>query len=101
MRRLISLLLAPAVLLGCDYSLPGPLQISSITIEPAEITVAQNQMLTITAIVRDALGNVVNEQPEWYVQDYFVAMPMSPMEPGKFRGSEIGTTFIEARLRGQ
>lgn len=99
MRRLLSLFVTPLILAGCDFSFVGPLKISSITIEPGNITVAENQSVVVTAVVRDAMGNVVEEQPDWRSQDDYIASVM--FEPGRIMAYAAGTTIIEARLRGQ
>jgi hypothetical protein len=98
MRRLVPILLAPCILNGCDLSFVGPVKISSITVEPAEVTVAENQSVALTAVVRDALGNIVDEQPEWRSDNYYV---VSPMEAGRFVGNALGTTYVSAALRGK
>ena len=101
MRRLI-LLFASVALVACDLSFTGPVKISSVTIDPAEATVAENEAVLFTAVVRDALGNAVDEQPVWSTQDYSVVTPdyMSNVS-GKFVATSVGTAIIEATLRGK
>jgi len=97
MRLLTTLLLTSATLLaGCNAFLGEPAKITSITIEPGDITVAENGMVPLKAIVRDSRGT---EMPDvevyWISQDYSVAN-VGPMPTTAVYGAGPGTTAIEA-----
>jgi hypothetical protein len=97
MRRLIPALVTSVVLLGCDLGFTGPVKISSVTIEPAEIIVAENQTVAVQVIVRDAVGQVTREEPTWTSQDWYIATPSAA---NTIYAVSPGTTIIEATVRG-